>query len=51
MVALFVFTLSYGIITIIDKIMPFRASDDEQLEGLDVSECGIESYPEFRQNI
>ncbi|MDD3775306.1 MAG: ammonium transporter [Sulfurovaceae bacterium] len=46
-----VFAVSYAIIYAINKIMAFRASDDAQLEGLDASECGIESYPEFRRVI
>jgi Amt family ammonium transporter len=50
-IAVFVFTVSYTIIYLIDKIIPFRATDEEQVQGLDVSECGLESYPEFRQNI
>jgi Amt family ammonium transporter len=29
--------------------MPLRASDDEQMEGLDVNECGLEAYPEFKK--
>jgi Amt family ammonium transporter len=29
--------------------MPLRASDDEQMEGLDVNECGLEAYPEFKR--
>lgn len=50
-IAVFVFTVSYVIIFLINKITPFRASDDEQLQGLDVSECGLESYPEFKRAI
>jgi ammonium transporter, Amt family len=46
-----VFTVSYISIFIINKFMNFRAEDDAQLEGLDASECGIESYPEFRRTI
>jgi len=46
-----VFVISYTIIYIINKMVPFRASDEEQLQGLDVSECGLESYPEFRRAI
>jgi len=50
-VAIFAFGSSYVTLKIIDKFIPFRASDDEQLEGLDVSECGMESYPEFTRTI
>jgi len=50
-VAIFAFGASYLAIRLIDRIVPFRASDDEQLEGLDYVECGMESYPEFKQVI
>lgn len=50
-VAIFAFTTSYVIIYIIDKLIPFRADDEEQLEGMDVSECGLEAYPEFKRAI
>ncbi len=50
-VALIVFPLSYIIIYVINKIFTLKASDDEQLEGIDAIECGIESYPEFKRSI
>ena len=50
-VALFAFVVSYVTIYAIDKIVRFRADDDEQLEGMDVSECGVEAYPEFKRAI
>ncbi len=50
-IAAFVFPVSYGVIYLIDKLFPFRASDEEQLQGLDISECGLESYPEFKRAI
>ncbi len=46
-VALFAFIASYLILFIINKIIPLRASDDSQQQGLDIEECGLESYPEF----
>ncbi|MBT3280240.1 MAG: ammonium transporter [Campylobacteraceae bacterium] len=48
-VAIFAFVSSYIVLFIINKIMPLRASDDEQMEGLDVNECGLEAYPEFKR--
>ncbi len=48
-VAVFVFGISYTAIYIINRFLPFRAEDDEQVEGLDVSECGLEAYPEFKR--
>jgi Amt family ammonium transporter len=50
-VAIFAFGASYAVIRAIDKITPFRATDDELLEGLDYIECGMEAYPEFKQTI
>ncbi len=46
-VGIVVFILSFIVIYAINKFMPFRADDDDQLQGLDFSECGLESYPEF----
>ena len=50
-IAVFVFTVSFAVIYLINLFIPFRATDDEQLQGLDVSECGLESYPEFKRAI
>ena len=50
-VGLIVFPLSFAIIYIINKFFSLRASDDEQLEGIDATECGVESYPEFKRTI
>jgi Amt family ammonium transporter len=49
-VAVFAFTSSYIVIFIINKISPFRADDDVEIEGLDSKECGIEAYPEFKKS-
>jgi Amt family ammonium transporter len=46
-----VFTSSFIVIYLINKIVPFRAEDDVQVEGLDVNECGVEAYPEFKRAI
>ena len=50
-VGVFAFTSSFVVIYMINKITTFRASDDEQLQGLDIDECGVEAYPEFRRSI
>lgn len=50
-IAAFVFPVSYAAIFIINKIIRFRAEDDSQVEGLDVGECGVEAYPEFKRAI
>ena len=47
----FAFVSSFIVIYIINKIIAFRASDDVQVEGLDVNEVGVEAYPEFKRAI
>jgi Amt family ammonium transporter len=46
-----VFPLSFAIIYSINKFFSLRAEDDEQLEGIDAIECGMEAYPEFKRSI
>ncbi len=48
-VALFVFTISYVFLFLINTITPLRAHKDEEMQGLDVEECGLEAYPEFKR--
>jgi len=48
-IAIFAFVSSYIVLFAINKIIPLRATDDEQMEGLDVVECGLEAYPEFKR--
>lgn len=50
-VGLIVFPLSWIVIYTINKIFILRAEDDEQLEGIDAIECGMEAYPEFKRSI
>jgi len=50
-VALFAFIASYIVLKLIDRFVPFRAEDDDQLQGMDVTECGVEAYPEFKRSI
>lgn len=50
-VAVFAFIVSYIILYSINKFIPFRASNDAQVEGMDVNECGVEAYPEFKRAI
>ena len=46
-IAGFTFITSLLTILAINKFMPIRATDEEQYEGLDKSEIGVEAYPEF----
>jgi len=50
-IGLFAFISSFIVIYIINKVFVFRASDDVQVEGLDVNEVGVEAYPEFKRAI
>ncbi len=50
-VGVLVFTASFVTIYVLNKLIQLRADDEEQFEGLDTVECGIESYPEFRRTI
>ncbi len=42
-----VFTTSLLVWFVIKLIMGIRVSDEEEYEGVDLSECGMEAYPEF----
>ena len=44
----FTFIMSYLATLAINSFMPIRATDEEQDLGLDVSEIGVEAYPEFK---
>ena len=46
-----VFPISFVIIYIINKLFSLRAGDEEQQEGIDYTECGMEAYPEFKRSI
>jgi len=50
-VGIFAFSASFVVLSIINKIIRFRAEDDAQQEGMDVNECGVEAYPEFKRAI
>ena len=42
-----VFVTSFITFQIIKLIMPVRVSEEEEYEGSDLAECGLEAYPEF----
>ncbi|RXJ67120.1 ammonium transporter [Halarcobacter ebronensis] len=48
-VGLFAFVVSFIVLFVINKIVPLRADRDEEMQGLDVDECGLEAYPEFKR--
>ncbi len=42
-----VFIASLIVWTIIKMVMGLRVSEEEEYEGVDIAECGLEAYPEF----
>ncbi len=42
-----VFVTSFIVWAILKMVMGIRVSEEEEYEGVDISECGIEAYPEF----
>jgi len=42
-----VFITSFIVWFVIKKIVGIRVSEEEEYEGVDLSECGLEAYPEF----
>jgi Amt family ammonium transporter len=50
-VGVIVFPIAWITIYAINKIFMLTAEDEEQLRGIDATECGIEAYPEFKRSI
>ncbi|MDD2651604.1 MAG: ammonium transporter [Sulfurimonas sp.] len=50
-VGVFTFIVSFVVLIAINKISAFRADDEAQLMGMDINECGVEAYPEFKRAI
>jgi Amt family ammonium transporter len=42
-----VFIVSFIVWMVIKMVMGIRVSEEEEYEGVDVGECGLEAYPEF----
>ncbi len=42
-----VFVTSLIVWGVIKMVIGIRVSDEEEMEGIDISECGMEAYPEF----
>jgi Amt family ammonium transporter len=49
LVTIFVWTFVASFITwlVIKAVMGIRVSEEEEFEGVDLGECGLEAYPEF----
>jgi Amt family ammonium transporter len=41
------FLASMAVLLVIKMIMGLRVSEEEEMEGMDVHECGMQAYPEF----
>ncbi|KAG1657088.1 putative ammonium transporter [Nymphon striatum] len=44
---IWVFGTSFVVWTVIKMLMGIRVSEEEEYEGVDIGECGMEAYPEF----
>ena len=51
MMGAFTFAISWVVWTIINLVLGIRVSEEEELEGLDKAELGMESYPDFSRQI
>ena len=44
-----VFIASFVVWGVIKAVMGIRVSEEEEYEGVDIAECGMEAYPEFKK--
>ena len=45
-----VFVTSFIVWSILKMVMGIRVTEEEEAEGVDLVECGMEAYPEFSSN-
>ena len=45
-----VFVTSGAVWWLLDKVMGVRVTADEERQGIDASECGLDAYPEFKSS-
>jgi ammonium transporter, Amt family len=52
MVSIFawVFGVSFVVWFVIKAVVGIRVSEEEEMEGVDVAECGLVAYPEFTKD-
>ncbi|MBL4659052.1 MAG: ammonium transporter [Alcanivoracaceae bacterium] len=43
----FVFICSFAVWYLLKKTVGIRVTEEEEMNGLDISECGLEAYPDF----
>ncbi len=46
-ILVWVFSVSFVVWFAIKAVMGIRVSEEEEYEGVDIGECGMEAYPEF----
>lgn len=46
-IVLWVFGTSFVLWMVIKAVMGLRVTEEEEAQGVDISECGLEAYPEF----
>ncbi|MEC9341787.1 MAG: ammonium transporter [Pseudomonadota bacterium] len=49
-ILVWVFAASFVVWLIIKAVMGIRVSEEEEYEGVDLVECGLEAYPDFAKN-
>jgi Amt family ammonium transporter len=52
LVTIFVWVFVASLVTwmVVKVIMGLRVSEEEEMEGVDIGECGLEAYPEFTKS-
>ena len=50
-VGAFTFVISWVVWTVINLVLGIRVSEEEEVEGLDKAELGMESYPDFTKQV
>jgi Amt family ammonium transporter len=48
LIGIFVFSVSVIVWFVLNKLIGIRVSEEEEILGLDISEIGLEAYPEFK---
>ncbi len=48
-ILVWVFVSSFIVWSIIKAIVGIRVSEEEEMEGVDIGECGMEAYPDFQK--
>jgi Amt family ammonium transporter len=49
-ILVWVFVTSFIVWAILKAVMGLRVTEEEEYEGMDLVDCGMEAYPEFTQN-